>query len=163
MPSWRGLEVAQVGAEPVDAAVEAPHLGVEGVHEPPEQALAFVGHLEAIRSDALGQDAERFAHRGAGVVFVPDLAGVELVALGLRAEELRVLADRRGHGLVLGVDAVDIGHDVLLNGSDEPSGPVRRTLPTCAYWFTRAQGSHRGRRAWPVGVREWCGRRERSD
>jgi len=32
-----------------------------------------------------------------------------------------------------------------------------------AYWFTRAQGSHRGRRAWPIGVREWCGRRERSE
>ena len=26
------------------------------------------------------------------------------------------------------------------------------------HWFTRAQRSHRGRRAWPVGVREWCGR-----
>ena len=31
------------------------------------------------------------------------------------------------------------------------------------HWFTRAQRSHRGRRAWPVGVREWCGRRERSE
>ena len=92
-----GLEVAQVGAEAVDAAVEAPHLSVEGVHEPPEEALAFVGHLEPVRCDALCEDAERFAHRAGGVVFVPDLAGVELVALGLRAEELRVLANRRGH------------------------------------------------------------------
>ena len=92
-----GLKVAQLRAEPVDAAVEAPDLGVEGVHEPPEEALAFVGHLEPVRSHPFGQDAERFAHRAGGVVFVPDLAGVELVALGLRAEELCVLANRRGH------------------------------------------------------------------
>ena len=36
-------------------------------------------------------------------------------------------------------------------------------LPTYGNWFTRAQGSHRGRNEWPGGVREWCGRRERSE
>ena len=29
-------------------------------------------------------------------------------------------------------------------------------------WGTRAQGSHRGRKAWAGGVRKWCGRGERS-
>ena len=125
-----GLKVAQLRAEAVDAAVEAPDLGVEGVHEAPEQALAFVGHLEPVRSHPFCEDAERFAHRAGGVVFVPDFAGVELTALGCRAVELRILANGRRNGLCL---CVDIVHDVLLKGSDEPSGPVRRTLPTCAY------------------------------
>ena len=53
------LEVAQLGAQPVDAAVEPSDLGVEGVDEAPEQALALVGELGAVRPDALGQDAER--------------------------------------------------------------------------------------------------------
>ena len=127
------LKVAQLGAEAVDGAVEAPDLCVEGVHEPPEQALALVGHLEPVRPDALCEDAERFAHRAGGVVFVPDFAGVELAALGLRAEELGVLADGRRHGVFVVLDVVDDVHDALLRGSDEPTGPVRRTLPTCSY------------------------------
>ena len=90
------LEVAELGAEPVDAAVEAPHLGVEGVDEAPEQALALICELEAVGSDALGDDAERFAHGVERVVFVPDLPGVELVALGGGAEELCVLANGSG-------------------------------------------------------------------
>ena len=37
-------------------------------------------------------------------------------------------------------------------------------LPTYGNWFTRAQRSHRGRKAWPGDVREWCGRTsERSE
>ena len=92
----RGLEVAQLRAEPIDAAVESADLGVEGVHEPPEEALALVCELEAIGSDARCDDAERFAHRVHRVVCVPDLAGVELVAFRCRAVELRVLADGGG-------------------------------------------------------------------
>ena len=90
------LQVADLGREPVDAAVEAPHLGVEAVDEPPEQALALVCELEPVRRDAFGDDAERFAHRVDGVVAVPDLAGVVLAAFRSGAEELRVLADGRG-------------------------------------------------------------------
>ena len=57
----RALEVAELGREPVDAAVESPHLRVEGVDEAPEQALALVGELEAVGCDAFGDDAERLA------------------------------------------------------------------------------------------------------
>ena len=112
------LEVAELRGEPVDGAVEAADLGVEHVDEAPEQALALVGELGAVRRDALGQDAERLAHRVGGVVAVPDLAAVELVALGGGAEQGGVLADGRGDGLPGGLggglDGVDIeGHDDL--------------------------------------------------
>ena len=107
------LEVAQVGAEPVDAAVEAPDLCVEGVDEAPQQALALVGELGAVRADAFCEDAERFADCVDGVVVVPDVPGVELVAFRRCAEELRVLADCRHDGLSLVFDVFDDAHDDL--------------------------------------------------
>ena len=42
--------------------------------------------------------------------------------------------------------------------SSEAGCPVVMTL--C---FTRSQRSHDGRNACPGGMREWCGRRERSE
>ncbi len=48
------LEVAEFGGEPVGGAVEALCLSVEHVDEASEEALAFVGHLGAVRGDAFG-------------------------------------------------------------------------------------------------------------
>ena len=96
MPSCSRLEVAQLRAQPIDAAVESADLGVEGVDEAPEEALAFVGELRAGGPDALCEDSERFAHRVQCVVCVPDFAGVELVAFRRGAVELRVVANGGG-------------------------------------------------------------------
>ena len=141
-------------------AVEALGLGVEHVDEAPQQALAFVGELRAVRADALGEDAEGLAHRLDGIVGVPDVPGVELVALGRRAVERCVLAGCCCCGMFVGFDLFDDGHD------DLPilSCTVRSVCPeVMVLWDTRAQRSHRGRNEWPGAVREWCGRRERSD
>ena len=154
------LEVAQAGHQLVGCAVEALGLGVEHVDEAPEQALAFVGELRAVRSDALGEDAEGLAHRVDGIVGIPDVPGVELVALGRRAVERCVLAGCCCCGMFVGFDPFDDGHD------DLPilSCTVRSVCPeVMVLWDTRAQRSHRGRNEWPGAVREWCGRRERSD
>ena len=106
------LEVAQVRAEAVDAAVEPLCLGVQHVDEAPEQALALVGELGAVGAGAFGEDAEGLADCGQRVVLVPDLARVELVAPGGGAEEGGVFADGRGGGLPGGLDGVGIeGHD----------------------------------------------------
>ena len=67
--------------------------------KPQKQALALVGELEPVGADALAEDAEGFEHRVDGVVGIPDVAGVELVALGGCAVKRRVLADCRGDGL----------------------------------------------------------------
>ena len=93
------LEVSEVGHELVGGAVEALGLGVEHVDEAPEQALALVGDLEPVGRDGVGEEPEGFLHGAEGLVGVPDVAGVELVALGRRAEECRVLADGGGSGL----------------------------------------------------------------
>ena len=54
-------------------------------------------------------------HRVDGVVGIPDVAGVELVALGGCAVEGRVLADCRRDGLGFALfDVVDGVHDDLL-------------------------------------------------
>ena len=71
-------------------------LGVEHVDEPPHQAFALVGKLEAVRRDAPGQDAEGFGHRGHRVVAVPHVAAVELVASGGRAVTGEAFAGQRG-------------------------------------------------------------------
>ena len=114
MPSCCALEVAEVGGELVGCAVEAPDLAVEHVDEAPEQALALVGELEPVRCDALRDDAEGFAHRVECVVAVTHVAGVELVALGGRADQRRILADGRGDGLRAGLGGVGIEcHDDL--------------------------------------------------
>ncbi len=126
----RAQEVAELGREPVDAAVEPSHLGVEAVDEAPEQGLAFVGELDAVGGNARGEDADRLAHRVEGVVAVPDLAGVELAALGRCAEEPRVLADGCGDGVFLSVDAVDVVHGGLLASRMKGgSAPERSVAP----------------------------------
>ena len=90
-------------------------LGVDHVDEAPQEALALVGELGAVRPDAFAEDAEGFEHRVDGVVGIPDVPGVELVALGRCAVKRRVLADGRGDGLgFVGCDVVDDVHDDLL-------------------------------------------------
>ena len=139
------LEVAQLRAEPVDAAVEAAHLGVEGVDEAPQQALALVGELGAVRPHALGEDAERFAHRVDGVVCVPDVAGVELAALGGCAEELRVLADgcssiESNYNAVIMIYSplrVCLDHRVTHQFEPEVTAPCRYNPPRTE-WLDRA-------------------------
>ena len=142
-----GLEVAQLRGELVDGAVEAAHLGVERVDEAPHEALALVGELGAVRPHTLRQHAEGFAHRVEGVVAVPDVAGVELVALGGCAIEGGVLADGRGYGLpggLGGIEVLDGGHVDLLDDRIARSGPIPDVM---VLWDTRAQRSHRGRKA----------------
>ena len=129
-PVLCGLQVAQFGREAVDGAVEAADLGVHHVDEPPQQGLALVGELEAVGGGARGEDGERFAHRADGLVAVPYLAGVELAALGGGAEELRVLANRGGHGLAL--EGVDIeGHG---------GGSLELAVDACEAWVPRCAG-----------------------
>ena len=86
------------------------------------------GEMEAVGGDVRGEDAERLAHHVKGAVAVPDLAGVELPALGRCVEQPRVLAHGGGDGVFPGVDVVDVVHGGLLTwrmkgGSDpERSG-----------------------------------------
>ena len=103
------LQVAQPGRQPVDAAVQAPDLGVEGVDEAPQQVFALVGELEAVGADTIGEDAERFAYSRDSFVAVPNVPGIELVAFGGGAVQHRVLADHRGGGLRL-EGVVDVVH-----------------------------------------------------
>ena len=85
--------------------------------------------------------------------------GVVLAVLGRRAVEGGVLADGSGDGLF--GEGVDIeGHDVLPEHWLNRSGVAPDVT---VFWDTLAQGSHRVRNDWPGPVREWCGRRERSD
>ena len=107
------LQVAQSGHQLVGGAVEALGLGVEHVDEAPQQALAFVAELRAVGTDALCEDAEGFAHRVERVVGVPDVPGVELVALGRRAVERGVLAGCRCCGMFVRFDLFDDVHDDL--------------------------------------------------
>ena len=160
MPSCSRWRSRRSGHQLVGGPVEPLGLAVEHVDETPQQALAFVAELRAVRADALGEDAERLVHRVDGIVGIPDVAGVELVALGRRAVERCVLAGCCCCGMFVRFDGVDDGHD------DLPilSCTVRSACPeVMVLWDTRAQRSHRGRNEWPGAVREWCGRRERSD
>ena len=61
--------------------------------EAPHDGLAFVGHLGAVDGDAVHDDADGFAQRIGGVVFVPDDPAVELAALRCCTEEGHALAD----------------------------------------------------------------------
>ena len=90
------LEVFHLGRDLVDAAVEALDLGVQRIHEAPEQALAFVGELRAVRCDGTGQDVDRFLDPGKRLVLVPDLAVVELISTRGRAEQGGLLASHCG-------------------------------------------------------------------
>ena len=109
VPSCVRSGFAHLGRELVDAA----HLGIEGVDDAPEQALALVGELKAVGGDALGEDADCRAHRLDGVVAVPDVPGVVLAGFRRCAEELRILADHCCRGLC--AEGVDIeGHGIVL-------------------------------------------------
>ena len=107
------LQVAQSGQQLVGGAVETLGLAVEHVDEAPEQALAFVGELGSVGTDALCEDAEGFAHRVERVVGVPDVAGVELVALGRCAVERGVLAGCCCCGMFVRFDLFNDVHDDL--------------------------------------------------
>ena len=89
-------EVFHLGRDLVDAAVEALDLCVQRIHEAPEQALAFVGELRAVRCDGAGQDVDRFLDPGKRLVFVPDLAVVELIRARGRAEQGGLFASHCG-------------------------------------------------------------------
>ena len=89
-------EVFHLGRDLVDAAVEALDLGVQRIHEAPEQALAFVGELRAVRCDGAGQDVDRFLDPGKRLFLVPDLAIVELVGARGRAEQCGLFASHCG-------------------------------------------------------------------
>ena len=89
-------EVFHLGRDLVDAAVEALDLGVQRIHEAPEEALPFVGELRAVRCDGAGQDVDGFLDPGKRLVFVPDLAIVELVGAGGRAEQGGLFASHCG-------------------------------------------------------------------
>ena len=93
MPSLCALEVAHLGHDAVDGAVEPLHLTVEHVDEAPHQRLALVGHLCAVDGDAVHDDADGFAQCLDGVVLIPDDAAVELAALGAGAVERDAVAD----------------------------------------------------------------------
>ena len=109
VPSCVRSGFAHLGRELVDAA----HLGIEGVDDAPEQALALVGELKAVGGDALGEDTDCRAHRLDGVVAVPDVPGVVLAGFRRCAEELRILADHCCRGLC--AEGVDIeGHGIVL-------------------------------------------------
>ena len=86
------MEVFHLGRDPVDAAVEALDLGVQCINEAPEQALAFVGELRAVRCNRTGQNVDGFFDPGKGFVLVPNPAVVELISTGGRAEQGGLLA-----------------------------------------------------------------------
>ena len=90
------LEVFHLGRDLVDAAVETLDLGVQRIDEAPEQALAFVGELRAVRRDGAGQNVDGFLDPGKRLVLVPDLPVVELVGTRGRAEQGSLLASHCG-------------------------------------------------------------------
>ncbi len=118
----RAGEFLHLGRDAVDGAVEALCLCVEHVGEAPEQGLALVGELGAVDGNAGDDDADRLVQRFERLVAVPDVAAVELSALGGGAVEGRLLAGGGGRGLPVdlrggvadvGVGAVDVVHEVL--------------------------------------------------
>ena len=60
---------------------------MQGIDETPEQALAFVGELGAVRRDGAGQNVDGFLDPGQSLLLVPDLSIVELISTGGRAEQ----------------------------------------------------------------------------
>ena len=95
-PSCFTLEVFHLGRDLVDTAVEALDLGVQRIHEAPEQALAFVGELRAVRCDSAGQYVDGFLDPGKRLVLVPDISIVELVGARGRAEQGGLFASHCG-------------------------------------------------------------------
>ena len=89
-------EVFHFGRDLVDAAVEALDLGVQRIDEAPEQALAFVGELRAVRRDGTGQNVDGFLDPGKRLVLIPDLAVVELFGTRGRAEQGGLFASHCG-------------------------------------------------------------------
>ena len=85
----RAFEVAHLGDDLVDGAVDALGLRVERIDEAPQQALTFVGELRAIRCDGLREDVYDLLDTGQGFVLVPDNPGVGLAQFGGAAEQLQ--------------------------------------------------------------------------
>ena len=91
-------EFAHLGGEPVDGAVEALDLCVEGVDEAPEEALALVGELGSVGRDGLDQGVEGLLDAGDGLVLAPDGSVVGFVGTGGGAVEPGEFADGGGGG-----------------------------------------------------------------
>ncbi len=155
-------EIFNLRRDLVDTAVEALDLGVQRIDEAPEQALAFVDELRAVRCDGAGQDVDRFLDPGKRLFPVPDLAIVELIRARGRAEQALISAACSqaiavcDDVSVLMKFCMSLSNAMLI--SSEAGRPVVMTL-----WVTRSQRSHDCRNACAGGVREWCGRRERSE
>ena len=74
-------EVFHLGRDLVDTTVDPLDLGVQRIDEAPEEALAFVGELGAVRCDGTGQDVDGFLDPGKRFFLVPNLAIVERVGI----------------------------------------------------------------------------------
>ena len=68
----RAFEVAHLRDDLVNGAVDTLGLCVERVDETPQQALAFVGELRAIRRYCLSEDTHGLFDTGQGFVLVPN-------------------------------------------------------------------------------------------
>ena len=86
------FERAHLGDDPVDGALDAPGLGVQHVDEAPQQALALVGELGAVRCDAADQRVDDLLDAGDRFLLGPDEAVVRLVGSGGRAVQRGQLA-----------------------------------------------------------------------
>ena len=151
-------EVFHLGRDLVDTAVEALDLGVQRIHEAPEQALAFVGELRAVRCDGAGQDVDRFLDPGKRsssfqISRLSNSSGPGVAPNRAACSQAIAVCDDVS---VLMRFCMILSIAMLL--SSEAGCPVVMTL-----WVTRSQRSHDGRNACAGGMREWCGRRERSD
>ena len=101
------FEVSHLRDDPVDGAVEPGDLAVQHVDEAPQQRFALVGELRPLDGDARHDDADGLGERLGGVVLVPDVAAVELTALGASAEEGEALADGGGRRSDRGCDCIE--------------------------------------------------------
>ena len=69
---------------------------MQRIDETPEQALAFVGELRAVRCDGTGKDVDCFLYPGKRLFLVPDLAIVELIRTRGCAEQGGLFASHCG-------------------------------------------------------------------
>ena len=124
-------EFAHLGGEPVDGAVEALDLCVEGVDEAPEEALALVGELCSVGGDGLDQGVEGLLDACERLVLVPDGSVVGFVGTGSGAVEPGEFADGGGRGggvsgLAVVAGVVEGVHDDLHSEVD----PTGRCAPS---------------------------------
>ena len=112
------LEVAHLLNDAVDGAVDALSLRMKHVDEAPQQALALVRELHAVRGDALDERVHHLLDAGDGLVLVPDETVVDLVRAWGSAVQRRMLADGGGRRCVVpglryvGVVGIDAGDGV---------------------------------------------------